>query len=120
MSSEKVQDAVGGSGHKPPREKESHSLKHKLENVKNSVGRRRAFDECRVVPCFALGLSCCRDSAPAQGQQQHLKQTSDVASLLRLCCRTSVSHSGKGTSDVASRAPRDGGRSCRCRPFDVS
>ena len=37
-----------------------------------------------------------------------------------LCCRASVSHSGQGTLDVASRAPRDEGRSCRCRPFDVS
>ena len=51
-------------------------------------------------------------SAQAHGQQQQqqeLKHTSDATSLLRLCCRASVSHSGKGTLDVASRAPRDEG-----------
>ena len=42
--------------------------------------------------------------------------------VLRSCCRASVSHivSGKGVVDVASRAPRDEGRSYLCRPFDVS
>ena len=55
-------------------------------------------------------------SAPVQGQQLQLKQTSDATSELRLCCRASVCHSGKGTLDVASGAPRDEGRSCRCRP----
>ena len=59
-------------------------------------------------------------SAPVQGQRPQLKQTSDATSLLRLCGPASVSHCGKGTSDVASRAPRDEGRSCRCRPFDFS
>ena len=45
-------------------------------------------------------------SAPAQRQQQQqqLKQTSDAASWSPLYCRASVSHSGKGTLDVASRA----------------
>ena len=33
------------------------------------------------------------------------KQTSAATSLLRLCCRTSVCHSGKGTLDAASRVP---------------
>ena len=59
-------------------------------------------------------------SAPVQGQQLQLKQTSewsDATSSLHLCCRASVSHSAKGALDVASRAPRDEGRSCRCRPF---
>ena len=46
-------------------------------------------------------------SAPAEGQQLQPKQTSDATSLLRLCCRTSVCHSGKGALDVASRIPRD-------------
>ena len=47
---------------------------------------------------------------------------SDATSLLPLCCRASVSHSGQGILDVAPslRAPRDEGRSCRCRPFDLS
>ena len=35
-----------------------------------------------------------------------------------LCCRASVCHSAKYTLDVASRAPRDEGRSCRCRRFE--
>ena len=39
---------------------------------------------------------------------------------MRLCCRASVSQSGKGTLDVASGAPTDEGRSCHCRPFDIS
>ena len=56
-------------------------------------------------------------SAPAQRQQLQRKQTSDATSLWRLCCRASFCHSGKGTLDVASRGPRDEGRSCRCRPF---
>ena len=56
-------------------------------------------------------------SEPAQGGQLQLKQTSDATSLLCLCCRASVSVAEKGTSDVASRAPRDESRSCRCRPF---
>ena len=38
-------------------------------------------------------------------------------SLLRLCCCASVCHSGKGTLDLASRVPRDAGRSCRRRPL---
>ena len=33
-------------------------------------------------------------SAPTQGQQLLLKQTSDATSSLRLCCRVSVSHCG--------------------------
>ena len=45
-----------------------------------------------------------------KGQKLQLKQTSDATSLLLLCCRTSVSHCGKGNLDVASRAPRDEGR----------
>ena len=53
----------------------------------------------------------------SQGQQLQLKRTSDATSLLRSCCRASVSHNGKGSLDVAFRAP---GRSCRCRPFDIS
>ena len=63
---------------------------------------------------------CDFKSATAQGQHLQLKQTSDATSLLRPCCRASVSYSGKGTLDMASRAPRDEGRSCRCRPLDVS
>ena len=39
--------------------------------------------------------------------------------FLRSCCRASVSHTVKSTSDVASRSPLDEGRSCRCRPFDA-
>ena len=55
-----------------------------------------------------------------KGNNNNSKLTSDAISLSRLCCRASVSHSGKGTLDVASRAPRDAGRSCRCHPFGVS
>ena len=40
-------------------------------------------------------------SAPAEGQQLQPKQTSDATSLLRLCCRASVCHSGKRNLDVA-------------------
>ena len=53
------------------------------------------------------------NSAPAQGQQLQPKQTSEGTSLLRLCCRASVCHTGKGILDVAFRVPRDEGRSCR-------
>ena len=35
---------------------------------------------------------------------------SDATSLLRLCCRASVCHSGIGAFDVASSAPRDEGK----------
>ena len=49
-----------------------------------------------LFPVLSAGIS--RQSAPAQGQQLQLKQTSDAAtSLLRLCCRTSVCHSGIST-----------------------
>ena len=57
-------------------------------------------------------------SAPAQGQQLQLKQTSDAISLLS--CVVAINHNGKGTSDVASRAPKDVGRSCCRRPLGVS
>ena len=57
------------------------------------------------------------NSAPAQRRQLQLEQTSDATSPLCLCCRASVRHSGKlkGTLDVASRVPRDEGRTCRRR-----
>ena len=58
--------------------------------------------------------------AKVRGQQLQVKQISDATSESCLCCRASACHSGKGTIDVASGAPKDEGRSCRCRPFGVS
>ena len=52
-----------------------------------------------------------RKSTPVQEQRLQPEQTPDATSLLRLCCRASVSHSGRSTLDVASRAPRDEDRS---------
>ena len=59
-------------------------------------------------------------SASAERQQLQPKQTSGATSCLRLCYRASACHSGKGILDVASRVPRDEGRSCCCRPFEGS
>ena len=79
------------------------SLKIRKENQKNKT---KLF--CTLV--------VARLSSSEQGQQQQqLKQTSDGKSLSGSCCRAFVSHSGKGTSDMASRDPRDEGSSCRCR-----
>ena len=56
-----------------------------------------------------------------KGQQLQLEQTSEATSFRApFCCRSSVCHSRKGTLDVASRVPRDEGRRCHCRSFDVS
>ena len=70
---------------------------------------------------FATLIDLLMDLLSAtKGQQLQVKQTSDATSLLRLCCRASVSHTRKGTLDVASRAPGDERSSCRCRPFVTS
>ena len=52
-------------------------------------------------------------SAPAEGQQQQLKTTSDVTSQFPWCCRASVLWSVKEALDVASDDPPDEALSCR-------
>ena len=64
-------------------------------------------------------LIAMHHSAPAEGQQQQLKTTSDVTSKLPWCCRSSVLWSGKEALDVASDDPPDEALSCRCRAWDV-
>ena len=58
-------------------------------------------------------------SAPAEGQQQQLKTTSDVTSKFPWCCRASVLSNGKEALDVASDDPSDEALSRRRRAFDV-
>ena len=58
-------------------------------------------------------------SAPAEGQQQQLKTTSDVTSKFPWCCRASVLWSGKEALDVASDYPPGEALSCRRRAWDV-
>ena len=82
---------------------------------KSQVGWTPAGASKATSPMFGLP-----NSGPAQGQQLQLKQTSDVTSLLRLCCRASVYHSGNIALDVASRVPRDEGESCCCLLLELS
>ena len=61
-----------------------------------------------------------RPWAPAEGQQQQLKTTSDETSKFPWCCRASVLWSGKEALDVTSDDPPDEALSCRRRAWDVS
>ena len=63
-----------------------------------------------VYYCFFLSAL---QSAPAEGQQQQLKTTSDVTSKFPWCCRASVLWSGKEALDAASDDPPDEALSCR-------
>ena len=67
----------------------------------------------------SLGLRGLGHMAPAEGQQQQLKTTSDVTSKFLWCCRASVWWSGKEALDVASDDPPDEALSCRRRAWDV-
>ena len=58
-------------------------------------------------------------SAPAEGQRQQLKTTSDVTCKFPWCCRASVLWSGKEALDVASDDPPDEALSCRRRAWDL-
>ena len=67
-----------------------------------------------------LEMKCQKQehSAPAEGQQQQLKTTSNVTSKFPWCCRASVLRSGKEALDIASDDPPDEALSRR-RALDV-
>ena len=97
-------------------------LDHAKQTCEQTSGKvwPRVHDWMKIGHFSVMFLfTCLPYSAPAEGQQQQLKTTSDVTSKFLWCCRALVLWSGKEALDVAADDPPDEALNCRHRAWDV-